>query len=770
MDMIQRTLQFQTDDTSEQKLEKLEHNLRQYRLPLEETVPLFASLLSLPVPEDRYPPLTLSPQRQREKTLEAIVAITLELSEQQPVLFILEDLHWVDPTTLELLELLVDQTPTASVYTLLTCRPEFQPSWSHRSCLTEVTVNRLSSNQIARMAEHVVGGKGLPTEIIQQLVDKTDGVPLYVEEMTKSVLESGVLKETNGHYELVGSISTLSIPTTLQDSLMARLDRLVTAKAVAQYASVIGRQFSYELLHAVAQLDEATLQRKLGRLVEAELAYQRGLPPQATYTFKHALIQDTAYESLLRSTRQGYHRRIAEVLAEQFPETAETQPELVAHHYIEAGINEQAVAYWRQAGEQAVQRSAYLETIGHLSNGLDTLNKLPCTRERDQYELQLQLSLALAFHASKGQSADEVEYTYLRARELCEQLDEGQQLFRVLMGLYRCYGGRGQRQTAREFVDELFRVAQRLQDAPLLLEAHMARGVVIFHAGEFIVARDHLEQAIAIYDPEDKRFNAANASINPGVNVLSRMSWTLWFLGYPEQARSKSQETLTLARQLGHIHSLAMVCTFASILHLLCGEGDSIQEQVEVATRLSSEYDFRQWKMMAAMLRGWYLAHHEQSEVGIVKMQEELSTYLASGNALYRVWFLALLAEAYGQYGRSALGLEVIGEALALVFGNEGERCWESELHHIKGKLLLVESPDNAADAESCFQQAITIAQNQSAKSWELRAATSLARLWQSQGKRKEAYNLLSPVYGWFTEGFDTADLIDARALLDELS
>jgi predicted ATPase len=428
------------------------------------------------------------------------------------------------------------------------------------------------------------------------------------------------------------------------------------------------------------------------------------------------------------------------------------------------------VAYWRQAGEQAVQRSAYLETIGHLSNGLDTLNKLPCTRERDQYELQLQLSLALAFHASKGQSADEVEYTYLRARELCEQLDEGQQLFRVLMGLYRCYGGRGQRQTAREFVDELFRVAQRLQDAPLLLEAHMARGVVIFHAGEFIVARDHLEQAIAIYDPEDKRFNAANASINPGVNVLSRMSWTLWFLGYPEQARSKSQETLTLARQLGHIHSLAMVCTFASILHLLCGEGDSIQEQVEVATRLSSEYDFRQWKMMAAMLRGWYLAHHEQSEVGIVKMQEELSTYLASGNALYRVWFLALLAEAYGQYGRSALGLEVIGEALALVFGNEGERCWESELHHIKGKLLLVESPDNAADAESCFQQAITIAQNQSAKSWELRAATSLARLWQSQGKRKEAYNLLSPVYGWFTEGFDTADLIDARALLDELS
>jgi predicted ATPase len=269
------------------------------------------------VPEDRYPPLNLSPQRQRQKTLEAIVAIMLELAEREPVLFILEDLHWTDPTTLELLNLLVDQTPTASVYALLTCRPEFQPSWSHRSYLTEVTINRLSRSQITQMAEQVAGGKRLPTEIIQQLVDKTDGVPLYVEEMAKTVLESGVLKDTNGQYELAGSIASLSIPATLQDSLMARLDRLVTAKALAQYASVIGRQFSYELLQAVSELDEATLQRELGRLVEAELVYQRGLPPQATYTFKHALIQDTAYESLLRSTRQGYHRRIAEALVER---------------------------------------------------------------------------------------------------------------------------------------------------------------------------------------------------------------------------------------------------------------------------------------------------------------------------------------------------------------------------------------------------------------------------------------------------------------------
>jgi len=320
IDMVQRTLRFQVDDTPETKLDKLEQNLRQYRLPLEETVPLFGALLSLPVPEDRYPALNLTPQRQRQKTLEAIFAVILELAEQQPVLFILEDLHWTDPSTLEFIELLVDQTPTASVYALLTCRPEFQPSWSHRSYLTEMTVHRLSRYQIVQMAEQVVGEKRLPNEIVQQLVDKTDGVPLYVEEMTKAVLESGVLTETNGQYEFAGSVSSLAIPATLQDSLMARLDRLETAKGVAQIGATIGRQFSYALLQAVTQHDHETLQQQLDRLVDAELLYQRGQVPHTTYTFKHALIQDAAYQSLLISTRHQQHHRIADALAEHFPE------------------------------------------------------------------------------------------------------------------------------------------------------------------------------------------------------------------------------------------------------------------------------------------------------------------------------------------------------------------------------------------------------------------------------------------------------------------
>ena len=352
IDLLHRLLQWQHNASPEEQLDTLAHALSQYRLPVEETIPLLAPLLSLPLPEDRYPPLTFSPQRQRQKTLEVLLAMLLEPSAPRPVLFILEDLHWTDPSTLELLNLLMDQIPTVSLCALLTCRPTFQPTWSSRSYLTQVTLSRLAQPQVVRIAEHVAGGKRLPAEVLRQIVEKTDGVPLFVEEMTKAVLESGVLQEVHGQYEMTGAVSALAIPATLHDSLMARLDRLVTAKAVAQYAAVIGRQFSYALLHAVSQLDEPTLQRELGRLVDAELLYQRGLPPQATYLFKHVLIRDIAYVSLLRSTRQGYHQRVATVLEAQFPETAATQPELLPQHCTEASLIEQAVRYWHQAGQQ----------------------------------------------------------------------------------------------------------------------------------------------------------------------------------------------------------------------------------------------------------------------------------------------------------------------------------------------------------------------------------------------------------------------------------
>src|SRR5262249_16801923 len=411
-DLFHRLLRFHAEETPDEKLGKLQQMLSQYRLPVEETVPLFAPLLALSVPEHHYPPLNLSPQRTRQRALETIIAILLELAEAQPVLFILEDLHWTDPTTLEWLNLVLEQTPTASLLVLLTCRPHFQPAWHHRSYLTEIMVNRLSHTQVEQIVNRMTDGKTLPKEVLAQIIEKTDGVPLFVEEMTKAIIESGHLKDVNGHYELTGAFSTLAIPATLQDSLMARLDRLVTAKAIAQYAAVIGRQFTYDLLRAVSQLDASTLQRELGRLVEAEIVYQRGLPPQAYYVFKHALIRDAAYESLLKSTRQQYHQRIAQVVETQFPETAETQPELLAHHYTEAGITEQAVSYWYKAAQRAGERSAHLEAILHLRQGLELLKTLPETSERTQREVDLLIAMGASLLAVKGYAAAEVRETY----------------------------------------------------------------------------------------------------------------------------------------------------------------------------------------------------------------------------------------------------------------------------------------------------------------------------------------------------------------------
>jgi class 3 adenylate cyclase len=410
---LQRVLHWHHDASPEAKLATLEQALQGVRLSLEEVVPLVAALLSLPVPE-QYPPLTLSPQRQKQQMQEALVAWLLAGTASQPVVAVWEDLHWADPSTLELLGLLLDQVPTARLLLVLTCRPEFRPPWASRSYVTPLPLARLTRLQVEEMVLRMTGGKPLPAEVVQQIVAKTDGIPLFVEELVKTILEAGLVQEAEGLYLLTGPLPPLAIPATLQDALMARLDRLASVKGVAQLGAVLGREFAYEVLQAVAPLDEKTLQHGLAQLVDAELLYQRGIPPQATYVFKHALIRDTAYESLLRSTRQQSHQRIAQVLEAQFPETAETQPELLAHHYTEAGLMAQAVGYWQRAGQHALQRSANLEAVHHLTTGRALLATLPETPARAQQELDLQLALGAALMATKGPAAPEVEQTYAR--------------------------------------------------------------------------------------------------------------------------------------------------------------------------------------------------------------------------------------------------------------------------------------------------------------------------------------------------------------------
>jgi len=768
VDLFQRLWRFEAQETPDAKLEKLAHALSQYRLPLEESVPLFAPLLSLPLPEHHYPPLHLSPQRMRQRTLEAIVTILLELAERHPIIFILEDLHWTDPTTLELLHLLIEQTPTASMLVLLTCRPHFQPAWHHRSYLTEVTVNRLSHAQVEQIVNRLTDGKVLPTAVLQQIIAKTDGVPLFVEEITKAILESGHLKDVDEHYKLTGSFSPFAIPATLQDSLMARLDRLVTAKAVAQYAAVIGRQFPYALLQVVSQLDDATLQRELGRLVEAEIVYQRGVPPQATYIFKHALIQDAAYESLLRSTRQQYHQRLAQVLAERFPDTAETQPELLAHHYTEAGLSTQALPYWHMAGQRALERSTNAEAVSHLTKGLEILKTLPDTPERTHQELSLQATLCTALTNIRGQAAPEVERAYARAWELCQQVGQPPQLFAVLRGLTYVYIVRAEFPTARELGERLLSLAQRTQEVPLLLFAHHHLAGILFHLGELASARALLEQGMALYNPRQHSTLAVMYGQDPGVVCRSYAARPLWLLGYPDQALQWGREALALAQDLAHAPSLAFARLWAATVQQFRRDAPATQEQAEALITLSTEQAFANWPTFGTFLRGWALAQQGAREEGIAQMRQGMAAWRATGAEVDRAYFLALLAEEYSKVDQTEEALSMVAEALALVH-RSGDCYWEAELHRLKGELLWQQSAEFQGEAEERFQQALAVARRQQAKSLELRAAMSLSRLWQQQGKRQEAYDLLAPVYGWFTEGFDTADVQEAKALLHEL-
>jgi predicted ATPase len=612
-------------------------------------------------------------------------------------------------------------------------------------------------------------GKTLPPEVLQQIIAKTDGVPLFVEEMTKAILESGALKAVDNHYELTGSLSTFAIPATLQDSLMARLDRLMTGKVIAQLGATIGRQFSYAHLQAVAQLNERTLHEELHRLVEAELLYQRGVPPQATYTFKHALIQDTAYESLLKSTRQHYHQRIAQVLEAQFPETVEAQPELLAHHYTEAGLAEKAVHYWYHAGQSAIQRSAHAEATAHLTRGLEVLASLPDTAERLQYELALQTTLGPVLMATKGYAAPEVEHTYSRARQLCAQLGETPQLFQVLLGLRFFYQVRGALQSARELGEQLLHLAQQMHSRPYLVQAHAQLGHTLCFRGEFVAAREHVEQAMSLYDAHQHRAHALLSGLDPGVISRCADAWALWPLGYPDQALARAHAALALASALAHPQSVDQALGAVAQIHQYRREADATREQTESAIAVASERGFHQRIARGTVLRGWALAMQGKRTEGMAQLCQGLAAYRATGAEAASTYYLALLAEVHAQRGQTAAGLSVVGEALALVNRN-GERWWEAELLRLKGALLLQQTTPDTRQAEACFQQALDIARRQQAKSWELRAATSLGRLWQQQGKHAEAYELLAPIYGWFTEGFDTADLQEAKTLLEALA
>lgn len=784
---LQRRLEFRLDDLPETNFEKLQQALGYARFCQAETLPLLAALLSLPLPPE-VPPLTLSPQRQKEKTYDAVVAWLCEEARDQAVAYAWEDLQWADPSTLELLAGFLEQVPTTRLLVVLTFRPEFTPPWGARSYLSQLTLSRLGRGQVATMVEKVTGGKALPAEVVQQIVSKTDGVPLFVEELTKMVMESDLVREVEGHYELSQPLPPLAIPATLQDSLMARLDRLASVREIAQLGATIGREFNYDLLQAVSPLAENTLQQGLRQLVEVELIFQSGVPPHARYLFKHALVQDTAYQSLLKSRRQQLHQQVAQVLVEQFPELVEAQPELVAHHYTEAGFSQHAIPYWHRAGQRAIERSANVEAVRHLSKGLTLLKTLPDTAECAQQELTLQLTLGALLLAVQGYGAPGVEQAYSRALELCRHLGEPTQRFAALGGLWQFFISRADYHKAYELAEESLTVAQHVQDPALRLGAYDMLGQTYYVLGEFVRARYHLEQGLALSDLQSLRSSAfLVGGEEPGLACRGFAAFTLFHLGFPDRALQQIHEAFRLAQQLHSPFNSAWIFAIAAQLHQFRQEARIVQERAEALMALSTEHGFAEWLAMGTLLRGWARAAQGQTEAGLGEMCQGWEAYQATGTQLVQPYFLALLAEAYRAVRQPEEGLRMLTEALAAV-DKTGERYYEAELYRLKGELTLQQSSGQrlasrvastqhpaprtpaAAEAEACFLKAIEIARKQSAKSLELRAVMSLSRLWQSQGKKDEAHAMLSEIYGWFTEGFDTKDLQEAKTLLGELA
>ena len=764
IDILKASFDIREGDGDSEIKEKVKRGLKIVGADEATTLPYLLELLY--VKESGLDKILVSPEAKKDRIMEAIKRITLKASEIRPLILAYEDLHWIDKSSEDHLKHLLESIPGARVLMIFTYRPEFVHTWGGKSFHSQITLNRLSNREGLIMISHLLGTEEIDSHLEELILEKTEGVPFFIEEFIRSLKDLKIIERKGNKYYLAKDTRDVIIPATIHDVIMARVDTLPeAAKVVLQTGSVVGREFSHDLIRRVTGIPEQELLSHLSVLKDSELLYERGIYPQSTYIFKHALTQDATYQSLLKSTRQKYHRKIAEVLEKNFPDTVETQPELLAHHCSEAGLNEQAVGYWHQAGKLATQRSAHFEAINHLTKGLEVLMTLPDTLERARQELNVQITLGPALMAVKGFASLDTERAYARARELCQQVGETSQLFPVLCGLWRFYMNRAELQTARELAEQLFSLAQRVQDTALLLEAHRVMGQTMFWLGEMAPARAHFEQGMALYDPQRHCSHAFLYGQDPGIICRSFAAWAILVLGYPDQALQSIHEALTLAQELTHPFSLALALTVAAVVHQFRREAQAVQERTEALIALSTEQGFPQWLAYGTILRGWALTAQGEGAEGIAQIHQGLVARSALGSEIQRPYLFSLLAEAYGKVGQPEEGLTVLVEALALV-----SRHWEAELHRRKGELLLIQQGQKVGEAEECFRQALDIARRQQAKSLELRAAMSLSRLWQQQGKQEEARQMLADIYGWFTEGFDTADLQEAKTLLEELA
>ena len=765
INQLERAARFERGDSPVQKLIKLQ-NLLAPAVPKQAAdVALLADLLSIPRDGQRGL-FEMDPQKRKEKTFDALFAQLRRLEQQRPVLMIYEDVQWIDPTTLELLARTVERAHHMRLLLVISARPEFTPPWPGYAHVTTVSLTRLSRREGTTLITGVAQGRALPDEVTNQILVRTDGVPLFIEELTKAVLESGLLRKREHDYVLDGPLTPVAIPTTLHASLMARLDRLPSVRQVAQVGAALGRQFSHELLHAVAEMPERQLNDGLEQLVGAELVFRYGEPPNAQYTFKHALVQDVAYASLLRANRQQLHARIARTYETHFPEVVDAQPELVAHHLTEAGLTDAAIEYWQRAGDLAMARSGHTEAIHHFSVALDLLTKLGEKPDRAAKELELCVKLGPALMMAKGPGSPEVDAIYRRAVAL-EAGEDSTARFKALWGLWYYSMISGHLNEADAHADELLGLAQRLGADDLVLEGHHAKWGTSLWCGELAAADEHSQQGISRYDCTRHHALAFTFSgHDPGVCAHSSRAINLALSGFPEQAMKLGAEAVTLARSLSHPYSLALAMWHCAIVLQVGRQRQSCRDLAAELLELSQEHDFPMMRGAGMFFSGWATADGGELEQGIALMEQGLALFSAV-RRLNRPYMLAVLASAKADLGKPDEAFELLEEALASTEVS-GERWWLAELHRLRGRLLAARGQHD--EGEACFRQAIEVSSEQRARMLELRAATSLARLWSDRGRNAEARDLLAPIYGWFTEGFGTLDLKEAKILLDALT
>ena len=769
---LERAAGFRLDDTAKAKLDKLDILLARSATSPHDCA-LLAELLSLPN-DGRYPTLTFDPQQRRKKTLEALVTQIESLARSEPVLIIFEDAHWTDPTSLELFGRIVERIVTLRVLLIITYRPEFDAPWIGLPHVTAITINRLGSRDINTIIDRIVGNKFLPPDVREDMIERTDGIPLFIEEMTKALLEAESDEEAR-RTTAATPPPRLEIPATLHASLMSRLDRLGTAKELAQIGAAIGREFSHALIEAVAGKSQLELDTALHRLISAGLLFRQGAPPYSNYVFKHALVQDAAYSTLLRERRRALHTRIAEALETRFPDTAEHQPEILAHHCTEANLIEKAAALWGKAGQRSLERSAVAEAAEQLSRALSQIAILPSTPSLRRERVKLQVAVANALMHVKGYAAPETRASLDQARALIEQavalgeaLEDPLLLFSVFYGAWVASYNTFEGDAVLRRAEECLAAAEKQSTPVALMVGRRLMGISLFHTGKLSEGRAHLDYARRLYNPAEHRPLATRFGQDIGVGILYMRALPLWMLGYPDAALADCSQAMNDAREIGLVTTLMPALLYTSIVQILCGNNATAASQANELVALADEKGSALWKAFGVLLQGTVLGlAGRSSEAGKI-ITLGVGALRSTGSTLWTPLWSSCLAKSHAEQGQLADAARSMNEAMRTIETSQ-ERLFEADVNRTAGEIALLAPEPDFREAESHFARSLAIARKQAAKSWELRAATSLARLWRDQGERDKALTLLSPIYDWFTEGLATRDLQVAKVLLDEL-